>query len=99
MTATVPSVEHVPGYRLGAELAALVDGPWVNAWYWRADLEAQQTAARNSHESGATRQLGSKALYRPTDDEWVPNPSPQPPLRGVLGRAWRYQPNSKEVNQ
>jgi hypothetical protein len=37
------------------ELAALVDGPWAPAWYWRDELEAQQQAGRRMHEQYARR--------------------------------------------
>ncbi len=59
-----------------AELAVLTDGPGADAWYWRADLEAQQAAARQVHARGGTRVLGDKARCRPTDT-WLDHPAPR----------------------
>jgi hypothetical protein len=68
------------------ELAALVDGPWAPAWYWRDDLQAQQQAARRLHEQYG-QPLGDKCHYRPTE-QWIDHPTEA----GVRGRAWTYQP-------
>lgn len=71
----------------GRELAVLADGPWAPCWYWRDELEAMQTAARDVHRRGGTAVLGDKAHYRPTQ-QWIDHPTEQ----GVRGRAWTYQP-------
>ena len=69
------------------ELAALADGPWRGAWYWRADLEARQASARRRHARGATARLDNQCHYQPTE-QWVPSPlEPE-----VSGRAWTYHP-------
>jgi len=73
------------------ELAALVDGPWAPAWYWRDNLETQQAAARDIHRRGGTAQLGTKVHYQPTD-RWIDHPTEE----GVRGRAWTYQPPTTE---
>jgi hypothetical protein len=70
------------------ELAALVDGPGRPAWYWRADLEAQQEAGRYMRERYG-QALADKCYYRPTE-QWVDHPGGD----GVRGRAWTYQPPS-----
>lgn len=77
----------------GAELAVLADGPWAGAWYWRADLEAQQHAARDVHTRGGTAALGDKARYRPTK-HWHDHPDEQ-----VTGRGWTYQPDPHERDE
>jgi hypothetical protein len=82
-----PRIEAVPHYREGRELAALRGGPWANAWYWRDELEAQQQRALAGVERGLAAAVGWKAAYAPTS-ELAPNPSPDPPLRGVPGRVW-----------
>ncbi len=69
------------------ELAALADGRWAPAWYWRDELEAMQASARNMHRCGGAAQLDPIAHYRPTG-QWVDHPTEQ----DVRGRAWRYQP-------
>ena len=74
----------------GAELAVLTDGPCAGAWYLRAELEAQQAAARHVHARGGTRVLGDKAHYRPTDTG-LEHPKPEEQALGVRGRGWTYQ--------
>ena len=76
----------------GAELAVLTDGPCAGAWYWRAELETQQAAARHVHARGGTRVLGDKAHYQPTDT-WLDHPKREVQARGVRGRGWTYHPD------
>ena len=76
----------------GAELAVLTDGPCAGAWYLRAELEAQQAAARHVHARGGTRVLGDKAHYQPTDT-WLDHPKREVQARGVRGRGWTYHPD------
>jgi hypothetical protein len=72
-------------YLAGRELAALGDGPWRGAWYWRGDFEEQQRVARDQLRRCGF--IGDKADYHPTD-EWIWNPDPEVP--SVTGRVWRY---------
>lgn len=71
------------------ELAALVDGPWAPAWYWRDELEAQQDAGRRLHDRYG-QPLGDKCHYRPTE-QWIDHPIEAE----VHGRAWTYQPSEQ----
>lgn len=73
------------------ELAALVDGPWAPAWYWRDDLEAQQHAGQRMHEQYG-QPLGDKCHYRPTE-QWIDHPAET----GARGRAWTFQPPDTEA--
>ncbi len=78
----------------GAELAALGEGPWAGAWYWREDLEAQQVASRrmgypDDHPCAVMRR------YRPTDT-WHNHPKCEERARGVRGCGWIYQPAEQE---
>lgn len=73
------------------ELAALVDGPWAPAWYWRDELEAMQAAARYVHARGGSAVLGDRARYRPTG-QWIDHPTED----GARGRVWTCQPPTSE---
>lgn len=79
-----------------AEWAVLVDGPWANCWYTRADLEKQQATAWDTFRRGGTAELGAKAHYAP-GDQWIPNPDPR--FEGRRGRAWVYRPPASEAQE
>jgi hypothetical protein len=68
-----------------AELAVLRSGPWAGGWYWRADLERQQEAARLVSE-GYGSPLSTIAYYVPTD-----RAREHPTEDGVRGRVWAYE--------
>lgn len=90
MTQPPAPIEGVPQYRTGRELAALIGGPYSQCWYWRDELEAQQRTAREAVEQrSAQAAAGWKSRYEPTE-EWMDNPDPDPKLRGVRGRVWRW---------
>jgi hypothetical protein len=54
------------------ELAALVDGPWAPAWYWRDELEAQQQAGRRMHQQYARRWATSATTDPPSSGSTTP---------------------------
>ncbi|WP_075554422.1 hypothetical protein [Pseudonocardia sp. Ae505_Ps2] len=70
----------------GRELAVLVDGPWRGRWYWRADLDAMQTAAHRYPHGHPAAELRT---YVPTGT-WTEHPT-EPE---VTGRVWRHHPHT-----
>ncbi|OLM27872.1 hypothetical protein Ae717Ps2_7090 [Pseudonocardia sp. Ae717_Ps2] len=70
----------------GRELAVLLDGPWRGRWYWRADLDALQTAAGRYPHGHPAAELRA---YAPTGT-WTEHPT-EPE---VTGRVWRHHPHT-----
>lgn len=85
------TVEGVPKYTPGRELAVLQGGPYAYYWYWRDELELQQKTAREALVKGLSAAATQKAYYSPTE-EWQKNTDPNPKLNGVLGRVWEWKP-------
>jgi len=68
----------------------LEGGRWAGRWYWRADLEASQTAAERMGHPVTIAGPGELRGYTPTD-QWVDHPGDHDP-----GRVWAWRPEPVE---
>lgn len=77
------TVESLPNWRPGRDLAALAGGPWNACWYWQDELEQQRATDK---AKGLKR---GKHHYHPTEERVI---NPDQRLGGVTGRVWQWTP-------